>query len=132
MAVFRENDLDTSSFISMHYVVHLNVPRDELFCIRDRTLLVQCLNSNETCRHVIQTNVLRDAYEIDSQNQDRYPEGGKNIRVCRGLLGRVVCPTMTYCSLLLPTLFSSRIFTLFSLVILLITDNTFLVNHEIK
>ena len=35
-------------------------------------------------------NVPRDWFETNSRHQKRYSEGGKKIRGCRGLLGRVI------------------------------------------
>ena len=40
--------------------------------------------------HVVHFNVPRDWFETNSRLQKRYCEGGKKIRGCRGLLGRVV------------------------------------------
>ena len=40
--------------------------------------------------HVVHFNVPRDWFEANSRLQKRYFEGGKKIRRCRGLLGRVI------------------------------------------
>ena len=39
---------------------------------------------------MVHFNVPRDWFEINLQHQKCYSEGGKNIRECCGLLGRVV------------------------------------------
>ena len=42
------------------------------------------------CPHVVDFDVPRDWLETNSQHQKLYSEGGKKIRGCRGLLGRVI------------------------------------------
>ena len=42
------------------------------------------------CPHVVHFNVPRDWFETNLPHQKRYSEGGKKIRGCRGLLGRVI------------------------------------------
>ena len=41
------------------------------------------------CPHVVHFNEPCDWFESNSRHQKRYSEGGKKIRGCRGLLGRV-------------------------------------------
>ena len=45
--------------------------------------------TQKKCPHVVHFNVPRDWFETNSRHQKRYSEGGKKIRGCRGLLGRV-------------------------------------------
>ena len=45
--------------------------------------------NRKKCPHVVHFNIPRDWFETNSQNQKHYSEGGKKIRGCRGLLGRV-------------------------------------------
>ena len=47
------------------------------------------------CPHVVHFNVKRDWFETNSRHQKRYSEGGKKIRGCRGLLGRVTVLSTT-------------------------------------
>ena len=42
------------------------------------------------CPHVVHFNVPRDWFESNLRHQKRYSEGGKKIRGCRGVLGRVI------------------------------------------
>ena len=44
--------------------------------------------------HVLHFNVPRDWFETNSRHQNRYCEGGKQNRGCRGLLGGVVTCAM--------------------------------------
>ena len=43
------------------------------------------------CPHVVHFKVPRDWFETNLRHQKRYSKGGKKIRGCRGLLGRVIC-----------------------------------------
>ena len=42
------------------------------------------------CPYVVHFNVPRDWFETNLRHQKRYSEGGKKIRGCLGLLGRVI------------------------------------------
>ena len=42
------------------------------------------------CPRVVHFNVRRDWFETNSRHQKSYSKGGKKIRGCHGLLGRVV------------------------------------------
>jgi len=46
--------------------------------------------TQKKCPHVAHFNVPGVWFKINSRHQKRYNEGGKKIRGCRGLLGRVV------------------------------------------
>ena len=44
----------------------------------------------KNCPHVVHFKVPRDCFETHSRHQKCHSEGGKKIRGCRGLLGRVI------------------------------------------
>ena len=44
----------------------------------------------KTCPHVVHFKVPRVWFQTNSRHQKHYSEGGKKIRGCRGLLGRVI------------------------------------------
>ena len=47
--------------------------------------------TRKKCPHVVHFKLPRYWFETNLRHQKRYSKGGKKIRRCRGLLGRVIC-----------------------------------------
>ena len=75
----------------------VSFPLEDKHVVNERHVARKSHNATQKkCLHVMHFNVPHDWFETNLWHQKRYSEGGKNIRGCCGLLGRVISDLINY------------------------------------